>query len=219
MSYSEDWDSIYKNSKHLSIWPWSDLVSYVKRYTNIDKDSNVLELGCGAGANIPFILSITNNYYAIEGSESIVSNLIEKYPLLSENIKVGDFTKELNFNQHFNLIFDRASLTHNTTESIRNSIELIKSKMLRNSFFIGIDWFSTEHSSYTENVSIVDKYTRNGFKTGTFNGVGNVHFFDKEHILDILNGFDILILEHKSNNMIIPNNNRFASWNFVAKKI
>ena len=39
----------------MSIWPWSDLVSYVMRYTKINENYKVLEIGCGSGANIPFL--------------------------------------------------------------------------------------------------------------------------------------------------------------------
>ena len=57
MSFSEEWNHAYEKNTNLSTWPWSDLVSYVKRFTKLDKNSKVLELGCGAGANIPFFLS------------------------------------------------------------------------------------------------------------------------------------------------------------------
>ena len=32
MSFSPEWEQTYKNNAHLSIWPWSDLVSFVMRY-------------------------------------------------------------------------------------------------------------------------------------------------------------------------------------------
>ena len=39
----------------------------------------VLELGCGAGANIPFFSSLNVEYYAIEGSPTIVESLRKKW--------------------------------------------------------------------------------------------------------------------------------------------
>ena len=41
------------NKKHISLWPWSDLISEFKSL-NINKKINILEIGCGSGANIPF---------------------------------------------------------------------------------------------------------------------------------------------------------------------
>ena len=53
MSFSNEWENRYKAKTHLSIWPWSDLVSLVMRHKPIKENFKVLELGCGAGANIP----------------------------------------------------------------------------------------------------------------------------------------------------------------------
>ena len=55
MNFSKEWEERYRENTHLSVWPWSNLISYVMRYARPEnKDFSVLELGCGAGANIPF---------------------------------------------------------------------------------------------------------------------------------------------------------------------
>ena len=51
--FSIEWDQRYKENLQMSIWPWSDLVSAVMRL-RLPASTRVLELGCGAGANIPF---------------------------------------------------------------------------------------------------------------------------------------------------------------------
>lgn len=71
MSFSNEWDEQYRNNNHMSVWPWSQLVSLCLRHTqlgNRDPDFYVLEVGCGAGANIPFFLSYTDNVFALDGS-------------------------------------------------------------------------------------------------------------------------------------------------------
>lgn len=120
MAFSDEWDSIYKDNRQLSIWPWTDLVSLVKRYIKYEGEIKILELGCGAGANIPFLSSLENaSYCGIEGSEHIVGQLNEKYKSCN-NVKIvcGDFTKEIPFQYEFDLIVDRSSITHNTTADI-----------------------------------------------------------------------------------------------------
>jgi SAM-dependent methyltransferase len=219
MSFSNEWDERYKANTHLSIWPWSDLVSYVMRYARPQNPSEckVLEIGCGAGANISFFQWLGVQYYAVDGSPSIVTTIKKKFPEFSENIKVGDFTKELPFDEKFDIIIDRASLTHNNSDSIRRALEILNNKMKNGAKFIGIDWFSTNHSDYKRGLETTDSYTKNGYKDGQFTGVGDVHFSDQNHLIDLFKKFEIKMLEEKVLQRKIPNDEHiFASWNFYA---
>ncbi|OVE82788.1 hypothetical protein BVY03_00080, partial [bacterium K02(2017)] len=114
MGFSNGWETAYQNNQHMSVWPWADLISYVMRYCRPqDKKLNVLELGCGAGANIPFFETLNVDYHAIEGSRTAVDSLHQKFPHLAKNIICDDFTKNIPFKKSFDLIFDRSALTHN----------------------------------------------------------------------------------------------------------
>ena len=76
--FSRKWDLQYKNNSHKSVWPWSELISYVTRYavSSTPRPLHVLELGCGAGANIPFFLSFENvKYYSVEDNQTMVDHL------------------------------------------------------------------------------------------------------------------------------------------------
>ena len=56
MSFSTQWDDQYASGRHMSLWPWTDVVVYVMRYAKpLESGCRVLELGCGAGANISFL--------------------------------------------------------------------------------------------------------------------------------------------------------------------
>jgi SAM-dependent methyltransferase len=220
MGFSKNWDKKYKDMTHLSIWPWSDLVSFVMRYSKPRSDDfSVLEVGCGAGANIPFFAALKCQYYAVDGSRSIVKQLKKTFPAFAGNIVVGDFSKEIPFNRKFDLVVDRAALTHNTTKDIKKTIDLIKSKLKKGGLFIGIDWFSTIHSDYASGEKFEDKYTCSGYDRGQFTGVGRVHFSDKKHLEELLSSFDIEVMEHKTINIEKPKKGHvFASWNFSARK-
>ena len=77
MTFSQEWEKCFKENTQISTWPWSDLVSYVMRYARpTGENFRVLELGCGAGANIPFFISLGVDYYAIDGSSTIVEILM-----------------------------------------------------------------------------------------------------------------------------------------------
>lgn len=217
------WNQWYNDDKHISIWPFTDVISYCMRYTDISRHEkaphlDVLELGCGAGANIPFFLEHNVNYYSVEGSDSAVKNVIIKYPELKNRIMQGNFTKEIPFDKKFDVVFDRASLSHNSTDSIQRCIDNIYKNYLKKSGkYIGIDWYATEDIDFKGGNSTEDIYTRTDFITGRFAGLGPIHFSDESHLLQIFHQFRIEELKHKAITSKIPDNESFfAYWNFVA---
>jgi SAM-dependent methyltransferase len=183
MTFSEEWDERYKANTNMSIWPWSDVISLIMRYSHKERNGlKILELGCGAGANIPFFISLGMDYYAIEGSNHIVKKLHDSFPNLKDHIKVGDFTLDIPFDTNFDFILDRSSMTHNSTKDIMHSLNMISSKLNPNGKYFGIDWFSSKHSDKNFGEKQQDGYTYSNFKDGQFVGVGKVHFSDKEHL-------------------------------------
>ena len=219
MTFSSKWEQRYKENTQMSIWPWSDLVSYVMRYVQpANEQIKILELGCGAGANIPFFINRNFSYYGIDGSKTIVNKLKERFPKLKANLAVCDFTEYIPFDEKFDLVVDRSSLTHSTTAGIKQCLDMVYRKMKNNSRYIGIDWFSTSHQDFSMKVRKVDRYTRTGFTTGQFANVGQVHFSNKSHLQKLFNRFEIVVLEHKVITSEIPIKKKFAVWNFVAKK-
>ncbi len=137
MSFSTEWEDIYQSGAHESIWPWSDVVSLTHRYLRKKEGKKVLELGCGAGANIPFYQSIGVRYYGIEGSVYQADLLKNRFQDENVTIVSGDFTKEIPFDTDFDLILDRGSLTCNSTDDIKNAIDMIYEKLCGG----GIHWY------------------------------------------------------------------------------
>ena len=222
MGFSQEWEQRYADNTHLSIWPWSDIVSLVHRHCKpliAQGGGQVLELGCGAGANIPLFRSLGMDYYAIDGSPTIVTQLHNTYPEFTDQIRVGDFTAEQPFEEAFDLVIDRAALTHNNTASIKNALQSAFASLKPGGLFIGSDWFSTNHTDYSGGVMVDDDYTRTNHSKGQFVGVGNVHFSDEAHVRDLFCNFEILFLEEKLARRYEPqDNHQFASWNIVGKK-
>lgn len=222
MSFSTEWDVRYSENTHLSVWPWSDVVSLVHRHCKpiiAAGGGRVLELGCGAGANIPLFRALGMDYYAIEGSPTIVKQLHQRYPDLAEKILVGDFAVGQPFGREFDLVIDRASLTHNNTVSIRNALQIVFDSLKPDGLFIGSDWFSKNHSDFLVGAKSDDEYTRTNYSKGQFIGTGNVHFSDEAHLRDLFSIFEIVFLEEKLMRRREPHDNhQFASWNIVARK-
>lgn len=217
MTYSTEWDDRYRNNEHLSIWPWSDLVSYVMKYTDIKtRKLDVLELGCGAGANISLFLNLKANYYAIESSQHIVDKLRKTFPSkIGNNIQQGDFTHDIPFNRRFDLIIDRASVSHNKTVDIKNCLRLCKESLKDGGKFIGIEWFSDDLPVLSG--TSVDKETMTNFTEGPFANVGMVHFSSRKHIESL---FELELLEKKRWERHIPATIKpiiiLDYWNFIG---
>ena len=199
MAFSTEWEQVYKNQQHLSLWPWTDLVSYFMRYVkpNLKNERpKILELGFGAGANIPFYKSLEADFYGIDGSVSIVDKIKEIYKEYKDNLFCGDFTKSFPFEEKFDVIVDRGSLTHNYTKDIENTIETIKKSLVKNGYFIGIDWFSKSHSEFNSKGILKDANTKI-LTEGYFTGLGTIHFSDEQHIRELFKDFQIIKMEHK----------------------
>ena len=117
------------------------------------------------------------------------------------------------------MIFDRAAVSHNSTKSIISCLEIVNKKLKRDGIFVGIDWFSTEHSDFKYGNKDKDVFTKTDFKSGVFANVGCVHFSNLKHLKILFKSFRFLALEHKLLKSEIPDNSQcLAFWNFVAKK-
>jgi SAM-dependent methyltransferase len=220
MGFSPEWESKYRASGGMSQWPWSDLITQFKRHVRRDPAGlRVLELGCAIGANIPFFAAIGADYHGIEGSASMVADLLARFPSLAGKVAAADFTSSVPFEGRFDVIVDRSSLTHNTTASIRRCLAMLRERMHPGARFIGIDWFSTAHSDAGLGTQAEDPHTRKDIPAGQFAGVGRVHFSDASHLRDLFSAFQLEALEHKRVERVLPvPASSFASWNLVAAR-
>ena len=218
--FSPAWDRAYGQSTHLSRWPWSDLVSLVMRHGAARAPgTRVLEVGVGAAANVPFFQSLGCDFYGIDGSITIVEQLRARFPELEQHFCCADFTKELPVPGAFDLIVDRASVTHNCEADIRRALDLIFEKLKPGGLFIGVDWFSTAHGSFLLGRQAEDPHTRTGIESGHLAGIGRVHFADAPHLTSLFAQFEILVLDHKVVEPVVPaGQGRLAWFHIVARK-
>lgn len=219
MSFSTEWDALYQANAHLSVWPWSDLVSYVHRYAPPRNGySRVLELGCGAGANIPLFLKLGAEYRGVDGSETIIRRLQEIYPQLKDHLAVADFTREIPFEGPFDLVVDRVSLPHNDTPAIERTLARVHSLLRPGGLMIGIDWFSAQHVDSGKGERVDSHTRRNLPQDSHLANTGMVHFFDREHLTRLLaqSGLELKRLEHKQKQTQVPAGDLLAWWDFVA---
>ena len=171
------------------------------------------------GANIKFIKSLGHQYYGCDASEISINHLKQQFNDLKNNLFTFDFTKELP-KMKFDVIIDRASVTHNPRESIMKAIDLSSKSLKKNGVFIGIDWFSKKSSDFKNSVKIVDIHTRK-FKVNEspyFSDLGYVHFSNLRDLKKIFSNFTLIHIQHKTIQNHDYSNHQISTWNFVAKK-
>jgi len=214
------WYDTYERGEQNIRWPWSDVIGLTVRHARPSDDyKRVLELGFGSGANVSFFLATGFDYHGVECAENIVQAVRNRFPEISSKLLCADFTKEIPFASQFDLVVDRAALTHNTTEGMRSGIEKARNSLRPGGLFIGVDWFSTEHSEFQRGKPLDDQFSRSGYDDGIFQGLGVVHFCDAPLLHSLFSGFQIISLEHKAIRQMVPNELTIGVWNFVARKI
>jgi SAM-dependent methyltransferase len=219
MTFSKEWEESYRQNVQMALWPWTDIVVMVMKYARPTANTaKVLELGCGPGANIPFLLSLGLDYYAIDGSESVVQNVRERFPQCAQQIVVGDFTEKIPFEMQFDLVIDRASLPHNTHQSIKKCLALVWQKMTPNAKYVGVDWFGVESTDFHKGKVAGDEFCRSD--AGFYVGMGPTHFFTRSIINDLFDRFKMVAMEEKKMTRYLPEEGWAQStWNFVAQKV
>lgn len=219
VSFSSGWNDRFAGGGSNSVWPWSDLVSAVMRYSKPYSGMRVLELGCGVGANARFFLESGCDYHAIEGSEAAVALMRLSLPELGSRLRQGDFTEGFGFGGLFDVIVDRSAVTHNSHAAIERTLAAVSAALKRGGKYIGIDWFSAAHSDASVAEEAEDRHTRRGFTDGPFTGIGRVHFADEEDMRSLFSSFRLEMLEHKVVHRVQPAGAMFAAWNVVAENI
>ena len=151
---------------------------------------------------------------------SCADECLEKEDKKQINVSVGDFTKALPFAGEFDLILDRSSVTHNNTADICKAIALAYEKLRKGGYYFGLDWFSTNFGIFSDSeevYDVIDDHTR-VFHSGYFEGLGNVHFSNADHIQELFQQMTMIELYEKVSIYTIPKSKRIAHWSFVAQK-
>ena len=202
---SNKWEDSYSQGRGINQWPFSDLISI--SVSNIDFENSkalmrplkVFEFGFGVGNNIPFWLKNNCDFHGVEFSAKAIQIARNRFPYLENNFIEEDLNRlSLDF-ESFDVMYDRAALTHNTNKDLRNFAKNLIKWLKPGGIFIGCDWFSKKHESFSQiDCTWVDDSTRDDFQSGQFRDLGIVHFIDEQLLKDIFTDFDFLEIREKT---------------------
>jgi SAM-dependent methyltransferase len=211
--YNNKWDQIYVKKIHHSVWPWNEVISTVKKNYK-DKNKNILELGCGFGANIPFFLSEKYKYYGLDFSKIAIERLKKKYPILKQKLILADITKHnfFNFKKKFGIVLDRGTLTHLKDKEIVELFKKLKKITNKNSLIICCSLYSED----TDRVIKKDKI-QNYFSIGPFKDLGYINFFNERKLKKIFKDWLIINMEKVTKNNLL-NKTHISYWNITLKR-
>lgn len=183
-----------------SSWPWSEVVALAEKYFSgqLSKGKKVLELGCGFGPNIKYFLDRGWDYYAIEARTEAVAHIHKKYPTLNKKVTVSEDLKDKFSNLKFDLLLDRACLTHNTALHISEFILSGNDMLKGNGLFFSIDWFGSFHHEKKNATQQLGKFTYSGFKKGQFKDIQVVNFINEKQLKTFFREFKVLELIEKN---------------------
>jgi len=215
MSSKKIWESIYSKKEQVNIVPYTDVFTFVLSFFKGNaQGKKLLELGCGTGNNIAFAKwALGLKVYGIDQSPTAISNakeIFSKRGLDYESIEVGDI-ENLHFeDEYFDIIVDRATLQHNTYDSIKNIVQE-SYRVLKPCGVFFLTLASQTHYLFNKG-----KHLGGGdFFNEDQEGIR--HFFSHSDILDIFSKFEILSW-HKIARLDVISNKMIGSIHQVGLK-
>ena len=197
------WDKLYNQKKHISVWPWTSVISLVNLFFKKNRKSiKVLEVGCGVGANIPFFNNRNFDYYGFDASKVAINYLKIKFPKLKNNLFVLDIEKKSIPVKNFDLVVDRGCLIHVKKKNNLLVLKRIFDVSKKNSLII-----------FTDLISKKTTIT----KTYDFFKIDN--FYSKKRIKSTFKKTKILYCSEETKKISIPKLTKVVHWNLVLKKI
>lgn len=185
------WDEeVYKKNKQINRYPYTSIVSNIFRLVSDRKNKKILDIGCGTGNNLKFFAENQFECYGLDISPTgvdICKKFINKSNLKADVI-VGK-SHELPYeNNYFDVVVDRASITHNSY-NFEDCIKEVYRVLKKDGIFI-TEIFGEKCSDKKYGKKINDNlyvnYTEGHFKDS------DVFFISLEDINIYFKDFDIL---------------------------
>lgn len=226
--WSPEWEfNRYARGTQFARYVWSDVVSLTFQYllgprAETPRDHmTVLELGCGAGANLLFFAKEGLHVTGVDGSESAIHMAHDSLGKegFTGDCRVHDFANALPFpDGSFDLVLDRAALPHNSLAVIDRTVQEVHRVLKPQGMFLMVDFYSTAHPNYQEGKEI-EGNTKTDIGFGMFQGIGTIHFTSEDELRRLLWRFNISHMAHTVSNYIVPDASYgTAQFNVVAVK-
>lgn len=197
------WEKIFA-SRSWGAYPPEELVRFIARaFGSVPNKSeiHVLEIGCGPGPNIWYLVREGYAVAGIDGSPTAIRQAKEK--LLKEglpcemprvDLKVGNFARLPWGDECFDAIVDLEALYANPMDSIKASVAEIMRTLKPGGRFFG-KMFGIQTSG-SDSGEMFEPGTIRNPQTGPCAGNDTSHFFVREELDGLFAGFCDLCIDH-----------------------
>ncbi len=205
------WEKTFKKKKW-GEYPPEDLIRFIRRLKFKKKKSKIkiLELGCGPGANVKFLIKEGFNVYGIDISKTAIQKARSKISKIkSKNFIVGNFKNIPWPDSYFDGVIDNFSLYANELKDIKRTYKEIHRVLKAKGFFFSKVW-GTKTQGFQRGIKL-EKNTFKDINIGPCKNLGISHFFTLNELTDLNSIF--------SNNTIDINNytDKKISKNYFAQ--
>lgn len=190
------WEQIFA-SRAWGAYPPEELVRFIARsFRTVPNKSEVqvLEIGCGPGPNIWYLVREGFTVAGIDGSPTAIRQAEERlvadklpYEKPQVDLKVGNFACLPWGDESFDAVIDVEALYANSMSNIRASIAEVRRTLKPGGVFFG-KMFGTQTTG-SDSGEIVEVGTICCPKTGPCAGNEIAHFFTREEFNDLFAGF------------------------------
>jgi len=149
---SSEWETqIYAKGRQINRWPFSDLVSDVMRLSAIaDRPMvSVLELGCGTGNNVWFLLDCGFEVSGIDIAPTAIAIARESIRALGfeePDLRVGHIAELPWQADQFDLVIDRGTLSQVTLDEMGKTIAEVRRVLKPGGMFLSYNLFGMNNS-------------------------------------------------------------------------
>lgn len=185
-----EWEKdIYAKNKQVNKWPFTDLVSDIKRIFPNNKllGKKIVELGCGTGNNLLFFGEESCELAGIDFSESAINQcdtfLSEKG--FKAELYCGDVTQKLPWGDGAaDIVVDRGCITQIELNKVPELINEIDRILKPGGYLFSYTLFGSDCSDKRFGTEVSDE-TYDYFKEGYFKKVGRTSFYDSNTIFEL----------------------------------
>lgn len=202
-SQSDYWDQLFA-SRTWGAYPAEELVRFMGRYFNAAPRKlavKVLEIGCGPGPNIWFLVRQGFSVCGIDGSPTAIVQARDRlvneglpYEVPRVDLRVGNFSKLPWASESFDAIVDIEALYANSLPDIRASIAEIWRTLKPGGIFFGKLFGALTTGSTSGEQFEPGTYRRP--QTGPCKGNEVAHFFSREEFEMLFAEFGSLCIDY-----------------------